>query len=71
MNSGRIRHICFGRNLSSFVEHALDLAGFEGYALERKNACGNAFRSLPRSIIFTVAHSTPRLQDPCAHLFVI
>ena len=61
MNSGRIRHICLGRNLSSVVKHALYLdRGFRGVrAGEEKNACGDAFRFLPYSI-FSFAHSTPR-----------
>ena len=44
MNSGRIRHICLGRNLSSVVKHALYLAGFEEYAREReKTRAGTLF----------------------------
>jgi len=61
MNSGRIRHICLGRNLSSVVTETRAISrGFRGVrAGEEKNVCGDAFRSLSYSI-FSFAHSTPR-----------
>lgn len=63
MSSGRIRHICSGRNLSSVVKHALYLAGFEGYAREREKTRAGTLFVLCRTqfSVLHIAHSTPRL----------